>query len=60
LAGLAEGELLRGPALVESPLTTIVVEPGTVATRAGASLIIRDGDEEWERKEARRGDAVRS
>ncbi len=60
LAGLAEGEQLFGPALVESPLTTIVVEPGSVAMRAGASLIIRDGAEEQEREEVRRGDAVRS
>ncbi len=60
LAGLAEGEQLFGPALVESPLTTIVVEPGTVAMRAGASLIIRDSGGEPEREEARRGAAVRS
>jgi N-methylhydantoinase A len=61
LAGLGEGERLPGPALVESPLTTIVVEPGTVAMRAGASLIIRDASGETEGEGASsRGDPVRS
>ncbi len=61
LAGLGEGERLLGPALVESPLTTIVIEPGTVAMRAGASLIIRDASEETEGEVASSlGDTVRS
>jgi N-methylhydantoinase A len=41
LAGLAPGETLPGPALVESPLSTIVIEPGTAAERAGSSLVVR-------------------
>jgi N-methylhydantoinase A len=41
LAALAPGATLPGPALVESPLSTIVIEPGTVAERAGASLVVR-------------------
>lgn len=60
LAGLGEGERLPGPALVESPLMTIVIEPGTVATRAGASLIMRDaGEERAEKGVGNRGSAVR-
>jgi N-methylhydantoinase A len=41
LAALAPGTTLPGPALVESPLSTIVIEPGTVAERVGASLVVR-------------------
>ncbi|MGE5408061.1 MAG: hydantoinase/oxoprolinase family protein [Syntrophothermus sp.] len=59
LAALGDGEALPGPALVESPLTTIVIEPGTTATRAGASLIIRDTDLRGEEEGARtHGDAL--
>ncbi len=50
LAGIEPGEVLAGPALVESPLTTIVIEPETVAERSGTSLVVRvaeaDTDEE--------------
>jgi N-methylhydantoinase A len=42
LAALTPGTRLPGPALVESPLSTIVIEPGTVAERSGASLVVRD------------------
>jgi N-methylhydantoinase A len=41
LNSMSPGETLEGPALVESPLSTIVIEPGTVAERAGASLVVR-------------------
>ena len=41
LAALSPGDTLPGPALVESPLSTIVIEPGTIAERAGASLVVR-------------------
>jgi len=38
---LAVGEDLLGPAIVESPVTTIVIEPGARATRAsGGSLVV--------------------
>ncbi len=40
LRALAPGEQLPGPALVESPLSTIVVEPGTVAEWDEASGLI--------------------
>jgi N-methylhydantoinase A len=45
LGRLEAGEPLAGPALVESPLTTVVIEPGTVAERwPGAGLIVRAED----------------
>lgn len=41
LASLKAGDLLAGPALVESPVTTIVVPPGAVAQKlASGSLVI--------------------
>lgn len=33
-SSLARGEIVIGPALVESPLTTVVVDPGSVAARS--------------------------
>ena len=41
LAALEPQQTLPGPAIIESPLSTIVIEPGTAAERAGASLIVR-------------------
>jgi N-methylhydantoinase A len=42
LGALAAGESLPGPALVESPLSTVVIEPGTAAERRpGGGLIVR-------------------
>jgi N-methylhydantoinase A len=41
LGSLPPGESLQGPAIVESPLSTIVVEPGTAAERrADGSVLI--------------------
>jgi N-methylhydantoinase A len=41
LGSLSGGEVLRGPALIESPLTTVVVDPGIAAERrTGAGLVI--------------------
>jgi N-methylhydantoinase A len=41
LDALAEGASIAGPAIVESPLTTVVVEPGAVAERrAGTGLVL--------------------
>ena len=38
---MVSGEELDGPAIVESPVTTIVIEPGARATRtAGGSLVV--------------------
>jgi N-methylhydantoinase A len=45
LGALEAGEQLAGPALVESPLTTVVIEPGAVAERwPGAGLVVRAED----------------
>ncbi len=41
LEGLAPGELLAGPAIVESPLSTVVIEPGAQAERrTGTGLVV--------------------
>ena len=41
LGALRPGEVLRGPALIESPLTTVVVDPGVAAERRpGAGLVL--------------------
>jgi N-methylhydantoinase A/oxoprolinase/acetone carboxylase beta subunit len=38
---LASGETLPGPAIVESPLSTVVIEPGAQAERrAGSGLVV--------------------
>jgi N-methylhydantoinase A len=38
---LAQGEQLRGPAIIESPVTTVVIDPGAVAERTPlGSLLI--------------------
>jgi N-methylhydantoinase A/oxoprolinase/acetone carboxylase beta subunit len=44
-SALPEEHPLHGPLLVESPLTTVVVEPGAVAVRSrlGNLLLSRDG-----------------
>lgn len=46
-SALLEEEPRSGPLLVESPLTTVVVEPGTTAVRSrlGNLLLSRDGSE---------------
>jgi N-methylhydantoinase A len=41
LGALSEHEPLAGPAIVESPLSTIVIDPGAVAERAGDNLVVR-------------------
>ena len=43
---IAPGDRLVGPAIVESPVTTIVIEPGArAAARPGGSLVVAvDGD----------------
>ncbi|MBS1890706.1 MAG: hydantoinase/oxoprolinase family protein [Actinobacteria bacterium] len=59
LAGLEPGDILAGPALVESPLTTIVVEPGTVAERTDTSLVVRiAGADNSEEERETHGNAV--
>jgi N-methylhydantoinase A len=46
LDSLRVGEEVRGPAIVQSPVTTIVVDPGARATRTEtASLVIETGAE---------------
>jgi N-methylhydantoinase A len=52
LAGLAAAEVLQGPALIESPLSTIVIEPGTQAEHTGSSLVIRVTGSDSEREVA--------
>lgn len=43
-ATLAVGELLEGPALIESPVTTVVVPPGaTIERLASGSMLLRPG-----------------
>jgi N-methylhydantoinase A len=52
LGSLAAGDGLPGPALVESPLSTIVIEPGTVAERRpGGGLIVKTIEPGNRRKE---------
>lgn len=46
LEELAHGETVRGPAIVESPFTTVVVDPGGSLTRAPTgSLLLRPADD---------------
>jgi N-methylhydantoinase A len=46
LDSLTVGEAVEGPAIVQSPVTTIVVDPGAVATRTEtAALVIDTGAE---------------
>jgi N-methylhydantoinase A len=40
LHSIAEGEALTGPAIVETPVTTIVVGPGASATRTAAGSLL--------------------
>jgi hypothetical protein len=39
---LAAGAQLRGPAIVDSAVTTIVIDPGAVATRSAAGSLLVD------------------
>ena len=58
---LAPGQRLAGPAIVESPLTTVVLEPGTVAERRpGVGLVIALAPQGGEEGVGRRVDAVNS
>lgn len=51
LAALGPDDALAGPALVESPLSTVVIEPGTVAERRpGGGLIVRSVEQPNGRK----------
>ncbi len=46
LEELAHGQAIRGPAIVESPFTTVVVDPGGSLTRAPTgSLLLRPADD---------------
>jgi N-methylhydantoinase A len=57
LAALKESEPLRGPALIESPLTTVVIDPGFVAERRpGIGLVIRVEDSAGAEAAERRGE----
>lgn len=40
LETLATGTVIEGPAVIESPVTSIVVDPGTTATRAASGSIV--------------------
>jgi N-methylhydantoinase A len=56
---LAPGQRLAGPAIVESPLTTVVLEPGTVAERRpGVGLVIAFAPQDGEEGVGRRVDAL--
>lgn len=46
LSAIAPAEELVGPAIVESPVTTIVIEPGAraVGTEGGSLVVVVDGD----------------
>jgi N-methylhydantoinase A len=58
---LAPGQRLAGPAIVESPLTTVVLEPGTVAERRpGVGLVIALAPQAGEEGVGRRVDALSS
>jgi N-methylhydantoinase A len=59
LGSLALGESLAGPAIVESPLSTIVVEPGTAAERrADGSVLIHALDRATAERGGRDVDAI--
>jgi N-methylhydantoinase A len=59
LEQLASGQELAGPAIVESPLTTVVIEPGAVAERRpGVGLVVRLVDQARVREVRRDVDAV--
>lgn len=54
LGALGATDTLPGPALVESPLSTVVIEPGAVAERRpGGGLIVRSMDRANAREEVR-------
>jgi N-methylhydantoinase A len=54
LDSLQCGEALAGPAIVESPLTTVVVEPGALAERRpGTGLLVRLFEQATDREEGR-------
>ena len=36
---MKEGEVLNGPAIIESPFTTVVVDPGATAERRGSGSV---------------------
>jgi N-methylhydantoinase A len=55
LAALAPGETLAGPAIVESPLSTVVLEPGTLAERRPGSGLVVTLEQANIRKEGRAG-----
>jgi N-methylhydantoinase A len=59
LGALALGEPLAGPAIVESPLSTIVIEPGTVAERqTDGSVLIAELDRPIEERDTHDVDAI--
>ncbi len=59
LGALALGEPLAGPAIVESPLSTIVIEPGTAAERrADGSVLINALDRPTDGRDGHDVDAI--
>jgi N-methylhydantoinase A/oxoprolinase/acetone carboxylase beta subunit len=44
---IAPGEVVEGPAIVETPVTVVVVDPDATATRAstGALVLRRNGED---------------
>jgi N-methylhydantoinase A len=49
---LAAGERLPGPAIVESPLSTVVIEPGAQAERSGAGGLVVTLEQPTEQRRA--------
>jgi N-methylhydantoinase A/oxoprolinase/acetone carboxylase beta subunit len=41
---IASGRAMEGPALIEAPQTTVVIDPGAVAIRTGAGSIVVEPD----------------
>lgn len=59
LEQLAPGQELAGPAIVESPLTTVVIEPGAVAERRpGTGLLVQLTEPSSEQELCRDADAL--
>jgi N-methylhydantoinase A len=53
---MAYGEALAGPAIIESPFSTIVVDPGSTATRrVSGSLVVTTARSEMEEGSAHAG-----
>ena len=47
LSALPEGEQFMGPTILESPLTTVVVDPGSAYYRASSGSVVITHEHFW-------------